>query len=105
HPPSAGNSPKPPYHDVFMGAMPSSRRGNTSPFRWGKRRTQEIPFLVNNNRADIKITVAIPGDRRPPISSQASQPLTFFYAADRKAVTNLHGTFPLIFSGVFFGNI
>ncbi|GFT76092.1 DUF1758 domain-containing protein [Trichonephila clavipes] len=42
--------------------------GTRHPFRWGKRRTQEIPFLVNNNRADIKITVAIPGDRRPPIS-------------------------------------
>ncbi|GFU81640.1 DUF5641 domain-containing protein [Trichonephila clavipes] len=42
--------------------------GTRHPFRWGKRRTQEIPFLVNNNRADIKITVAIPGDRRPPIT-------------------------------------
>ncbi|GFS75752.1 hypothetical protein TNCV_3424751 [Trichonephila clavipes] len=41
--------------------------GTRHPFRWGKRRTQKIPFLVNNNRADIKITVAIPGDRRPPI--------------------------------------
>ncbi|GFX36070.1 hypothetical protein TNCV_4215921 [Trichonephila clavipes] len=42
--------------------------GIRHPFRWGKRRTQEIPFLVNNNRADIKITVAIPRDRRPPIN-------------------------------------
>ncbi|GFV89733.1 hypothetical protein TNCV_827251 [Trichonephila clavipes] len=42
--------------------------GTRHPFRWGKRRTQQIPFVVNNNRADIKITVTIPRDRRPPIS-------------------------------------
>ncbi|GFU83925.1 hypothetical protein TNCV_3852471 [Trichonephila clavipes] len=42
--------------------------GTRHPFRWGKRRTQHIPFVVNNNRADIKITVAIPRDRRPPIT-------------------------------------
>ncbi|GFY00073.1 hypothetical protein TNCV_1341711 [Trichonephila clavipes] len=42
--------------------------GTRLPFRWGKRRTQQIPFVVNNNRADIKITVAIPRDRRPPIT-------------------------------------
>ncbi|GFV88046.1 uncharacterized protein TNCV_3241961 [Trichonephila clavipes] len=42
--------------------------GTRHPFRWGKRRTQQIPFVVNNNRADIKITVAIPRDRRPPIN-------------------------------------
>ncbi|GFV35964.1 hypothetical protein TNCV_2867221 [Trichonephila clavipes] len=42
--------------------------GTRHPFRWGKRRTQQIPFVVNNNRTDIKITVAIPRDRRPPIT-------------------------------------
>ncbi|GFV33244.1 hypothetical protein TNCV_3948981 [Trichonephila clavipes] len=48
--------------------------GTRHPFRWGKRRTQQIPFVVNNNRADIKITVAIPRDRRPPISWKGSGP-------------------------------
>ncbi|GFY01769.1 hypothetical protein TNCV_1467611 [Trichonephila clavipes] len=38
------------------------------PFRWGKRRIHQIPFVVNNNRADVKTTVAILRDRRPPIS-------------------------------------
>ncbi|GFV96778.1 hypothetical protein TNCV_3388711 [Trichonephila clavipes] len=47
---------------------PSGCVGTRHPFRWGKRRTHQIPFVVNNNRADIKITVAIPRDRRPPIT-------------------------------------
>ncbi|GFV23760.1 hypothetical protein TNCV_959541 [Trichonephila clavipes] len=38
------------------------------PFRWGKRHIHQIPFVVNNNRADVKTTVAILRDRRPPIS-------------------------------------
>ncbi|GFY07581.1 hypothetical protein TNCV_3650881 [Trichonephila clavipes] len=34
--PKRGKFPKnTPYHDVFMGAMPSSRRGNASPFSVG----------------------------------------------------------------------
>ncbi|GFW91295.1 hypothetical protein TNCV_737101 [Trichonephila clavipes] len=37
-------------------------------FRWGKRRIRQIPFVVNNNRADVKTTVAILRDRRPPIT-------------------------------------
>ncbi|GFU28032.1 hypothetical protein TNCV_3153561 [Trichonephila clavipes] len=37
------------------------------PFRWGKRSIHQIPFVVNNNRADVKTTVAILRDRRPPI--------------------------------------
>ncbi|GFS59842.1 hypothetical protein TNCV_2806511 [Trichonephila clavipes] len=49
------------------GRISSHGVGTRHPFRWGKRRTQQIPFVVNNNRADIKITVAIPRDRRPPI--------------------------------------
>ncbi|GFW34782.1 hypothetical protein TNCV_954101, partial [Trichonephila clavipes] len=40
------------------------------PFRWGTRRIHQIPFVVNNNRADVKTTVAILRDRRPPINSQ-----------------------------------
>ncbi|GFV88044.1 hypothetical protein TNCV_3241941 [Trichonephila clavipes] len=50
------------------GTISSHGVGTRHPFRWGKRRTQQIPFVVNNNRADIKITVAIPRDRRPPIT-------------------------------------
>ncbi|GFX88059.1 putative DD41D transposase [Trichonephila clavipes] len=42
------------------------------PFRWGKRRIHQIPFVVNNNRADVKTTVAILRDRRPPIRRQHS---------------------------------
>ncbi|GFU42475.1 hypothetical protein TNCV_4556021 [Trichonephila clavipes] len=38
------------------------------PFRWGKRRIHQIPFVVNNNRADVKTTVAILRDQRPPIT-------------------------------------
>ncbi|GFX94723.1 hypothetical protein TNCV_4800001 [Trichonephila clavipes] len=41
------------------------------PFRWGKRRIHQIPFVVNNNRADVKTTVAILRDRRPPINTVA----------------------------------
>ncbi|GFX65616.1 hypothetical protein TNCV_4093111 [Trichonephila clavipes] len=37
-------------------------------FRWGKRRIRQIPFVVNNNRADVKTTVEILRDRRPPIT-------------------------------------
>ncbi|GFX78948.1 hypothetical protein TNCV_3912371 [Trichonephila clavipes] len=33
--------------------------GTRHPFRWGKkRRIHHIPSVVNNNRADVKITVA-----------------------------------------------
>ncbi|GFT52360.1 retrovirus-related Pol polyprotein from transposon 297 [Trichonephila clavipes] len=39
------------------------------PFRWGKRRIHQIAFVVNNNREDVKTTVAILRDRLPPISS------------------------------------
>ncbi|GFU20132.1 hypothetical protein TNCV_2557251 [Trichonephila clavipes] len=36
--------------------------GTRHPFRWGKkRRIHQIPSVVNNNRADVKITVAILG--------------------------------------------
>ncbi|GFU50513.1 putative LOC100569746 [Trichonephila clavipes] len=31
-----------PYHDVFMGTLPSSRRGNTSPFSVGKEQHKRI---------------------------------------------------------------
>ncbi|GFU96280.1 hypothetical protein TNCV_88571 [Trichonephila clavipes] len=54
------------------GRISSHGVGTRHPFRWGKRRTQQIPFVVNNNRADIKITVAIPRDRRPPINIKQS---------------------------------
>ncbi|GFV32562.1 hypothetical protein TNCV_2310231 [Trichonephila clavipes] len=43
------------------------------PFRWGKRRIHQIPFVVNNNRADVKTTVAILRDRRPPINTQSGR--------------------------------
>ncbi|GFV61718.1 hypothetical protein TNCV_188761 [Trichonephila clavipes] len=67
--PKRGKFPKTPHIMMYLWVqclLPGV--GTRHPFRWGKRRTQEIPFLVNNNRADIKITVAIPRDRRPPIT-------------------------------------
>ncbi|GFW14516.1 uncharacterized protein TNCV_2358401 [Trichonephila clavipes] len=66
--PKRGKFPKTPHIMMYLWVhclLPVV--GTRHPFRWGKRRTQEIPFLVNNNRADIKITVAIPGDRRPKV--------------------------------------
>ncbi|GFV03674.1 hypothetical protein TNCV_1876221 [Trichonephila clavipes] len=74
HPPSAGNSQKTPLTMMYLWVqclLPGV--GTRHPFRWGKRRTQQIPFVVNNNRADIKITVAIPRDRRPPITQTSHQ--------------------------------
>ncbi|GFX07430.1 DDE_3 domain-containing protein [Trichonephila clavipes] len=64
------------------GRISSHGVGTRHPFRWGKRRTQQISFVVNNNRADIKITVAIPRDRRPPITIDGThllQRLSFFW--------------------------
>ncbi|GFW41426.1 hypothetical protein TNCV_465171 [Trichonephila clavipes] len=70
-----------PYHDVFMGAMPSSRRGNTSPFSVGPgaghpRQTshREDRHIVRNARIQPTASTAaiqahVAPSLRAPVSS------------------------------------
>ncbi|GFX79782.1 general transcription factor II-I repeat domain-containing protein 2A [Trichonephila clavipes] len=54
--PQAREIPKnTPYHDVFMSAMPSSRRGNTSPFSVG-----HVPIFQRERERELNIILQGP---------------------------------------------
>ncbi|GFW08210.1 hypothetical protein TNCV_956411 [Trichonephila clavipes] len=53
--PQAREIPKnTPYHDVFMGAMPSSRRGNTSPLSVGQETHPRNSFPCKQQQGRYK---------------------------------------------------